>query len=195
MFLSPEALTSLLRYSAHHGIPALKSVPLLISTPPNSSMMESRREAAQRPHTCLHSPPNLPASTQLSESATRWKQKPKTIGVWRARRGSQRERGVCGKTWAGLPARTSCSSAASSPGWARAGGPHLQAAPCTQAWPTCSPSWGLGGKISGQHGANKYTCRLPVESSLGPPSRCLRDQGASVGRIWQRSSEGLEMLD
>lgn len=58
-------------------------------------------------------------------------------------KGGQRQCGVCRETQAGLPARTSCSSAASLPGWARVGSPHLQAARCTQAWPTCSLSWAL----------------------------------------------------
>lgn len=89
----------------------------------------------------------------------------KAVGVRKARRGwggVQKERGVCREARAGLPARASCSSAASLPAWPERTVP-LQTVPCTQAWPSCSPS-GSSELVSSQQRGDQYGRKPSVES-------------------------------
>lgn len=51
------------------------------------SMLKSWRKALPIPRAWFPQPPHLPARTQLPESTTRWRQKPKAVGVGWARRG------------------------------------------------------------------------------------------------------------
>lgn len=130
-----------------------------------SSVTTSRRKSLQRPESWFPLSPGLPAVTQVPAGANRGRQKPKAVGVWKARRGwggVQKERSVCREARAGLPARASCSSAASLPAWPEWTVP-LQAVPCTQAWPSCSPS-GSSGLVSSQQRGDQYGHKPSVES-------------------------------
>ena len=137
MFLSSEALASLLSYSTCHGIPALKSILFSLSrTSPHSGGMKSSRKAAQRPHTHVHHPQvfQLQLSSHHPQPGRGGSQRPLECGGREG--GSGRVR--CLPRDAG---RASCQGRLLLGGLLAC---YLQAAPCTQTGPTCSPSCVLG---------------------------------------------------
>lgn len=159
-FLSPKALTSLLTSSIltpsiHH---AVLETTLFFSETFSPSTRCNLGESLRRDPS--HSAPSI--SDKLEAE---------TKGSWSVEGGKagRRECGFCREARAGLPARTSCSSAASRPGRACTGGPHRQAGPA-------APLLGSSGLVSVSTGVTNTHANCLWSQAQDPSPNSMRGQ-------------------